>query len=156
MNARFLWAGALILFATVCAAAAPFEGHYRADSKNAKLNYVFAKKDEPFGGKPVTLIVFSEKDASKDPDPDFHAQMGKFGDAIAIKLMKDGDEWDVIGTELAHSASKHSGASASGIIHVADVSVANGEISGHFTTRPGEDLFGESLDVDLKFRVKQP
>ena len=70
--------------------------------------------------------------------------------------MKDGDKWDVIGTELAHSASKHSGASATGVIKASDVSVANGEISGHFATRPGEDVFGEPLDVDLHFHVKQP
>ena len=157
MTARIVFSCGLMLFALVANAAAPFEGHYRVAGKDAKLNYVTAAKDDPFFGKPVTLIVFSEKEAAKDDKHlDFNAQSGKLGDAIAIKLTKEGEEWSVIGTEIAHSASKHSGASASGIINVKDVSAANGEISGHFMTRPGEDVFGEPIDVDLKFHVKQP
>jgi hypothetical protein len=158
MNAKIVCCCGFALFAVTAIAAAPFEGHYRADGKDAKLNFVTAAKDEPFFGTPVTLIVFSEKEAPKGDDKhlDMYAQSGKLGDAIAVKLMKEKDEWSVIGTELAHSASKHSGASASGIIDVKDVSVANGEISGHFMTRPKEDVFGEPIDVDLKFHVKQP
>ena len=79
---RNVLSACLALFASAAMAAAPFEGHYRADGKDAKLNFVFAKKSDPFDGKPVTLIVFSEKDASKAKDPDFEAQMGKLGDAM--------------------------------------------------------------------------
>jgi hypothetical protein len=153
---RILLCSSLVLFATALWAAAPVEGTYSANGKDGKLVYALAKKSEPFSGKPVTLLILSEKDASKDPRPDFHAQMGDFGDALVIHLMKDGEEWDIIGSEFAHSALKHSGASGTGIVSVKDVTVANGEISGHLLTPPDSDMFGEPLVIDLRFHVKQP
>jgi hypothetical protein len=152
---RILLSCGLASFATVLCAA-PVEGTYSANGRDARLVYAFAKKGEPFSGKPVTLLIFSEQDASKDPRPDFHAQMGDLGDALVIRLMKDGDKWNVIGSEFAHSALKHSGASGTGIVSVSDVTVANGEISGHLTTHANADLFDEPLAIDLRFHVKQP
>ena len=102
------------------------------------------------------MLIFSEKDASKDSRPDFHAQMGDFGDALVIRLRQDGDTWDVIGSELAHSALKHSGVSASGIINAKDVAVANGVLAGHLVTTAGADIFGEPIAIGLKFQVKMP
>ena len=153
---RVLLCFGLMLFVTALWAAPPFEGTYSANGKNAKLAFLIAKKGDPFSGNPTTVLVFSEKDASKDPRADFHAQMGDLGDALVIRLMKDGDKWDVIGSEFAHSALKHSGASGTGIISVSDVTVANGEISGHLTTHANADLFDEPLAIDLRFHVKQP
>jgi hypothetical protein len=145
-----------LVFAGIALAAAPFDGKYVANGKEAKLAYLSAKKGEPFSGKPVTILIFSEKDASKDARADFHAQMGDLGDALVVHLSKGDDEWRVIGTEFAHSALKHSGASGSGIVSAKDVSLANGEISGHLVTEPNADLFDEPLTVDLKFHIKQP
>jgi hypothetical protein len=151
---RILLSSTLVVLVTALWAAAPVDGTYRANGKDAKLAYLLAKKGDPFSGKPTTVLIFSEKDASKDPRPDFHAQMGDLGDALVIRLMKDGDNWDVIGSEFAHAALKHSGASGTGIVSVKDVSAANGELSGHLTANT--DLFGESLVIDLRFHVKQP
>jgi hypothetical protein len=107
--------------------------------------------------KPVIQLVFSEKDASRSKSPDMDAQFGHLGDALAIKLQKGNDgRWDVIGSEFSHAALKHSGASASGLVEVRDVSVANGEISGHLFTKNGASIFDESVDIDLRFHVKQP
>jgi len=153
---RILVGFGLMLFVTALSAASAFEGTYSANGKNAKLAFLIAKKGDPFSGKPTTLLVFSEKDASQDARPDFHAQMGDLGDALVIRLMKDGDNWDVIGSEFAHSALKHSGASATGIVSVKDVTVANGDISGRLTTHADADLFDEPLAIDLRFQVKQP
>ncbi|HEY2396203.1 MAG TPA: hypothetical protein VGH81_09540 [Rudaea sp.] len=145
-----------VFAAGIALAAAPFDGKYVANGKDGKLAYLSAKKGEPFSGRPVTILIFSEKDASKDARADFHAQMGDLGDALVVHLSKGDDEWRVIGTEFAHSALKHSGASGSGIVSAKDVSLANGEISGHLVTEPNADLFDEPLTVDLKFRVRQP
>ena len=107
-------------------------------------------------GQPVIQLVLSEKDASGSKSPDFEAQMGHFGAALAVKLTKGSDGWDVIGTEFAHPALQHSGASGSGILEVKDVVVANGEISAHLFTKAKADLFGEPIVIDLTFHVKQP
>jgi hypothetical protein len=156
LSMGLLAGAALALASTLVAAAAPFQGTYQANGKDAKLAFLTAHKGEPFSGKPVTILIFSEKDASKDKRPDFHAQMGDFGDALVVHLRQDGATWDVIGTEFAHAALKHSGASGTGLVNVKDVKVAGGELSGHLATSPGSDLFGEPLSVDLTFHVKQP
>jgi hypothetical protein len=156
MTLRVLLSASLVLAVTTLLAAAPVEGTYKANGKDGKLAFVLAKKDEPFSGKPVTMLIFSEKDASKDARPDFHAQMGNFGDALVVRLSQDGKEWQIIGSELAHSALKHSGVSASGIMSVKDVTIANGEISGHLMTDAKADIFGEPIVVDLKFHARQP
>jgi hypothetical protein len=156
MPIRFLLVVGLALSTTALFAAAAVDGTYKANGKDGKLAYVLAKKDEPFSGKPVTMLVFTEKDASKDSKPDMHAQFGDLGDALVVRLSQDGDKWQVIGSELAHSALKHSGVSASGIFEVKDVKIANGEISGHLMTDPKADIFGEPIAIDLHFHVKQP
>ena len=137
-------------------AAAPFEGKFQANGKDANLNYLVASKGEPFGGKPTVNLVFTEKDASKDAKAEMHAHFGDLGDALVIHLMKEGDGWDVIGSEFMHSALKHSGASATGVVSIKNARTANGEISGDLVTSPGADLFGEALAVNLHFQVKQP
>jgi hypothetical protein len=145
----------LSLVVTAALAAPPFEGHYRDNGKDAKLNFVTAAKGQPFSGQPVTLIVFSEKEAPKDDKYlESDAGAGKFGDAIAIQLTKHGEEWWIISIKLVHSAWKQGGSSSD--ITIKDVNVANGEISGHLMTRPGAHLFDEPIDVDLQFHVKQP
>jgi hypothetical protein len=152
---RVLLFGCLVLPA-LALAAAPFEGSYKANGKDAKLAYLTARKGDAFAGHPVTILVFSEKDPGNEKDPGFKAQMGDLGDALVVHLSKDGEEWDIIGTEFAHAALKHSGASGTGILSVKDVKLAAGELSGHLFTKPGSDLFDEPLAIDLKFHVKQP
>ena len=66
---RLLMCCGLALFVTALWAAAAFEGTYSANGKNAKLAFLIAKKGDPFSGKPTTLLVFSEKDASQDARP---------------------------------------------------------------------------------------
>ena len=60
---------------------------------------------------------------------------------FTIEKPADATEWIVSGT---------------GIVTIKDVTVANGEISGHLMTHPNADLFDEPLVVDLHFHVKQP
>jgi hypothetical protein len=153
---RVLSSAVLLVLSASASAAVPFEGKFSANGKDAKLAFLMARKGDPFSGKPVTVLIFSEKDASKDKRPDFAAQMGDFGDALVIRLSGDGKAWNVIGSELTHSALKHSGVSASGMIDVKDVSIANGEISGRLLTAPKADIFGEPVAIDLKFHVRQP
>ncbi len=146
----------LVLCAGLAVAAGPVEGTFKANGKDAKLGYVVARKGDAFSGNPTVTLVFSEKDASKDPKPDMHAQFGDLGDALVIHLMNENGKYTVIGSEFAHSALKHSGASASGVVDIKDAASANGELSGHLVTGPDAKIFSEPIVVDLKFRVKQP
>jgi hypothetical protein len=157
MTARFRILLAVTLALSVSVAfGATFKGSFKANGADAKLAYLMTKKGTPFSGKPVTLLIFTEKDASKDPDPESNAQFGRLGDALVVHLEQDGDKWDVIGTEFMHASLKHSGASGAGIVAAENVKAAGGELSGHLFTKPGEDLFGEPIAVDLHFHAKQP
>jgi hypothetical protein len=137
-------------------AAAPFTGYYKANDKDAKLAYLTVRKGAPFSGNPVDILVFSEKDPGSEMNPASKAQGGDLGDALVVRLTKNGDRWDVIGSEFAHSALRHSGASSTGIVYVKDVTSAGDELSGHLYTNPDTDLFHEPLAIDLTFHVKQP
>src|ERR1700741_1188099 len=135
----------LALCVGLAIAAAPVEGTFKANGKDAKLTHLIAKKGEPFSGNPTVTLVFSEKDASKNDHPDMSAQFGELGDALVIRLMNDKGKYDVIGSEFSHSALKHSGASASGVVDIKDAAVANGELSGHLVTGPDATLFHEPI-----------
>ena len=90
------------------------------------------------------------------PSTDFHAAFGDFGNALVITLMKDGDGYSVIGAEFGHTALKHMGASATGVLDVKDVKAANGRLSGKLVSGADADIFGEPIKVDLAFDVKLP
>src|SRR5437868_13739727 len=59
------------------------------------------------------VLVFMEKDHSKDTKPDFNAAFGKFGSALIISLHEDGD---IYGCEVVHSAHQKQGFSSIGSI----------------------------------------
>ena len=143
----------LVMIASIASAASPVAGTYKANGQDAKLTFALAYPSEEFSGNPTTQLVFSEQDASADKRPDISALFGKFGSALVVKLMKDGDSYSVIGCEFGHQGLKHAGASAIGIVEAKDVKVTGGRISGHLVTAPDADIFDEPIVVDLKFDV---
>ncbi|MBX3697522.1 MAG: hypothetical protein KF811_06915 [Dokdonella sp.] len=146
----------IALFAAQAWAAKPVVGTYSANGQDGKLAFALALSGEPFSGNPTTKLVFTEKDASADKQPDFHAAFGDFGNALVITLMKDSDGYSVIGAEFGHTALKHMGASATGVLDVKDVKAANGRLSGKLVSGADADIFGEPIKVDLAFDVKLP
>ncbi len=146
-----------ILLCSLAVAQKPVDGSYRINGKEGKLAYLLAQKGEPFHDMPTTVLIFTEKDAGRDAKPDEAARMGRFGDALVVKLCKTDWGWDVLGGEFVHPAIADSHrASSSGIVKAKDVKVANGEITGRLKTDPGEKFLGQPIDVDLRFQVKQP
>jgi hypothetical protein len=123
-------------------------GIFKGNGKDAKLAYVSARWGEPFDGKPGIILVFTEKDHSKDKKPDFNASFGKFGSALVISLHDDGR---IYGCEVAHSAHKKQGFSSVGNIETGDFSFADGKVEGEITTNGQIETFGETWEVKLKF-----
>ncbi len=123
-------------------------GVFKGNSKDAKLAYVSAHWREPFGDKPSMVLVFTEKDHSKDKKPDFNAGFGKFGSALIVSLHEDGD---IFGCEVAHSALKHQNFSSIGKINTNDFEYADGQVKGELATDGPADVFGETWEVNLKF-----
>ena len=123
-------------------------GVFKGNGKDAKLAYVSAHWREPFGDKPSIMLVFTEKDHSKDKKPDFNAGFGKFGSALIVSLHEDGD---IFGCEVAHSALKHQNFSSIGKINTKDFEYADGQVKGELTTDGPDDVFGETWEVNVKF-----
>ena len=123
-------------------------GVFKGNGKDAKIAHVSAHWREPFGDKPSIVLVFTEKDHSKDKKPDFNAGFGKFGSALVVSLHEDGD---IFGCEVAHSALKHQNFSSIGKIQTNNFEYADGKVQGELTTDGPADVFGESWEVNVKF-----
>jgi len=123
-------------------------GVFKGNGKEAKLTYVSAHWREPFSDKPSMVLVFTEKDHSKDKKPDFNAGFGKFGSAVVVSLHEDGD---IFGCEVAHSALQHKNFSSVGTIKTNDFEYADGQVKGELTTDGPTDIFGETWEVNVKF-----
>jgi hypothetical protein len=123
-------------------------GVFKGNGKDVKLAYVSAHWREPFSDKPSMVLVFTEKDHSKDKKPDFDAGFGKFGTALIVSLHEEGD---IFGCEVAHSALKHQNFSSIGKINTNDFEYADGQVKGELATDGPADIFGETWEVNLKF-----
>jgi len=123
-------------------------GVFKGNGKDAKLAHVSAHWREPFADKPSIVLVFTEKDHSKDKKPDFNAGFGKFGSALIVSLHEDGD---IFGCEVAHTALKHQNFSSIGHIQTDDFQYADGQVQGGLATDGPTYVFGETWEVNVKF-----
>jgi hypothetical protein len=123
-------------------------GVFKGNGKDAKLAHVSAHWREPFSDKPSMVLVFTEKDHSKNKKPDFDAAFGKFGSALIISLHEDGG---IFGCQVVHTAHQKQGFSSIGSIHTNDFTFENGRVEGELTTDGQVDTFGETWEVKVKF-----
>src|SRR5262245_15524584 len=65
---------------------AEVSGVFKGNGKDSKLAFVSAQWREPFNDKPSIRLVFTEKDHSRDPKPDFNAAFGRYGSALIVSL----------------------------------------------------------------------
>jgi hypothetical protein len=152
---------ALLLLSPALAAAAedkkekepPVSGKFTGNGKEAKLAYAVAGKGEPYLDKPTTVLVFTEKDPSKEKKPKIAAGFGRLGSALVITVDAEGK---IIGCTVAHEAHKKSGFSTLGQLKMSDFKVADGKLKGKLATDGVADTFGEKWEVKLTFQVKAP
>ena len=123
-------------------------GVFKGNGKDAKLAHVSAHWREPFNNQPGMVLVFTEKDHSKDKKPDFNAAFGKFGSALIISLHEDGS---IFGCQVVHTAHQKQGFTSIGQIRTNDFQFADGQVQGGLTTDGQDEVFGETWEVNLKF-----
>jgi hypothetical protein len=123
-------------------------GLFKGNGKEAKLVYASARWTEPFSDKPSIMLVFTEKDHSKEKKPDMGAMFGKFGSALIISLHEDGS---IFGCQVVHSAHQKQGFSSVGSIEATEFTYSDGKVEGELTTSGPVDTFGETWEVNLKF-----
>jgi hypothetical protein len=130
---------------------APVSGVFTGNGKEAKLAFVSAVKSD--SGKDRIVIIFTEKDHSKEKNPRVKAYFGDFGSALIITVTPEGK---VVGCEVAHAAHKKSGFTDIGTLKTTDFKIADGKVTGKLTTGGETETFGEKWEVKLTFEVKQP
>jgi hypothetical protein len=123
-------------------------GVFKGNGKEAKIARVSAHWREPFNNQPGMVLVFTEKDHSKDKKPDFNAAFGRFGSALIISLHEDGD---IFGCQVVHTAHQKQGFSSIGSIKTNNFKFEDGKVEGELTTDGQVDTFGETWEVNLKF-----
>ncbi len=129
-------------------------GVFNGNDKPATLTQVTAHKGEE-SGKPVTILVFSSKDQTGDPKPDFDALFGKLGDALVVKVFADGQ---VYSGDIVHSNLDAPGGSiqTSGVLKISDFKLTGGRISGHLTSNGPHEFHDLKWEVDLTFETSAP
>ena len=123
-------------------------GVFKGNGKDAKLAHVSAHWREPFGDEPSIVLVFTEKDHSRDRKADITANFGKYGSALLISLHEDGS---IFGCQVVHSAHSKSGFTSLGKIRTNDFEYTNGKVEGELTTDGELETFGETWEANLKF-----
>jgi hypothetical protein len=123
-------------------------GVFKGNGKEAKLAHVSAHWREPFNNQPGMVLVFTEKDHSKDKKPDFNAVFGRFGSALIISLHEDGG---IFGCQVVHTAHEKQGFTSIGQIKTNNFQFADGQVQGELTTDGQAEVFGETWEVNLKF-----
>jgi len=131
----------------------PVSGVFKGNGQEAKLAYVSASKGEPFADKPTIVIVFTEKDHSKDKKPRTGAMFGKYGSALIITVYEDGK---IVGCQVAHAAHQKGTFNSIGTIKMSDFKLEGGKIQGKLSTGGEAETFGQKWEVDLKFQAKAP
>ncbi len=143
------WAGA--------AGQGALSGTFVVAGKAAALKYASAYKSDPESGKPVTVLVLTTKDQSKDSKATVDALFGKFGDAIVVKVFDDGKIYsaDVLhsGFDLPNNTLTLLGDAP---LSIKDFKNADGAISGTLTSGGAQEVRGQKWEVNLTFKVKTP
>jgi hypothetical protein len=147
-----LTAGAQVVTAPPPAPSGPVKpsvtGEFQGNGQAAKLAYVSAQPGEAFDGKPVTVIVFTEKDHSRDAKAATNAGFGTYGSALVVSVLPDGK---IIGCEVSHAAHAKRPFSTSGTIRIGQFELGNGRVAGEITTDGEQKFFDQTWDVKLKF-----
>lgn len=131
----------------------PVSGLFKGNGQDGKLAFASAQKGDPINDKPTVVLIFTEKDHSKEKNPRIKAFFGDFGSALIITCTHDGK---VVGCEVAHSNHKKSGFNDLGVMKSKDFKIADGKVAGKLTTDGEVDTFGEKWEVKIEFAVKSP
>ena len=123
-------------------------GSFNGNGKGAKLAYVSARPGEPFNDQPSIVLVFTEKDHSKEKRPDIKAGFGDFGSALIISLDEDGS---IFGCQVAHAAHAKRGFTSLGSIRTASLDLGEGRVEGQIKTDGEVTTFDQTWEVDIKF-----
>ena len=137
----------------VIGAGAEVTGTFNGNDQEAKLAFVSVQKGTPVGGKQTLRLIFTEKDHSKDEQPDLKALFGNYGSALVIQIQPDGK---VVTCDINHQAFTTKPISSPTSVKMSEFKNDGGWISGKLATDGKDDAFGQTWRVSLTFKAKAP
>lgn len=126
-------------------------GVFLGNGQPARLAFVSAHKGRPVGGKETIKLVFTEKDHSRDEQPELKALFGDYGSALVVAIQPDGK---VVTCDIRHEAHTQKPISSPDAVKMSSFKSERGQISGKLAGK-GE-AFGQTWEVDLPFNTKAP
>ena len=143
-----------VLCATQSGAAdAEVSGIFKGNDQPAKLAFVSAHKGTAIAGNGTIKLVFTERDHSKDAQPDLKALFGDYGSALVIGIKLDGK---VITCDILHAAHKQKPISSPASIKMTEFKNKGAQIWGKLATEGKAEAFGQNWEISLNFRTKIP
>jgi hypothetical protein len=137
---------ALGLFSTIPARAdSPVSGTYVINGKPVQLKYARFIKGEPFDDKETTVVILSEKDATKSKSPENDTMFGKLGGGLVLTITSDGQ---LIGTQVVKDKVQFS---ASGNIKLTDYKAEGGTVTGKIATDGQQTFFETTWQIEVSF-----
>ena len=133
------------------AADSEMSGVFNGNDQPAKLAFVSVHKGTPVAGKETVKLVFTEKDHSKDAQPDLKALFGDYGSALVVGIQTDGK---VVTCDIAHQALTQKPISSPTSVKMSEFKNEAGQISGKLATDGKQEAFGQTWEVNLTFRTK--
>jgi hypothetical protein len=143
----------LLSAAQLPAADSEVNGVFLENDQPAKLAFVSAHKATPVAGQERIALVFTEKDHSKDAQPELKALFGNYGSALVVGIHADGK---VVTCDIAHEALKQKPISSPSSVKMSDFRNEAGQISGKVATDSRQEAFGQTWEVSLIFKVTAP
>ena len=143
----------LLSAAQLRAADSEVSGVFKGNDQPARLAFVSAHRGTPVGGKDTIKLMFTEKDHSKDQQPDLKALFGDYGSALVIGIQPDGK---VVTCDIAHEAHKQKPISSPSSVKMSEFKNEGGQISGKLASDGKQEAFGQTWKVNLVFKTKAP
>jgi hypothetical protein len=148
-----IFVGVVVATAEGGAADSDVTGIFKGNDQPAKLAFVSAYKGTPVGGKEIIKLVFTEKDHSKDAEPDLKALFGNYGSALVVGIQLDGK---VATCDVLHAAHTQKPISSPTSVKMSNFKREGDQISGNLATDGKAEAFGQSWEVNLTFKTKAP
>jgi hypothetical protein len=143
----------LLSAAQLPAADPEVNGVFLGNDQPAKLAFISAHKATPVAGQETIALVFTEKDHSKDTQPELKALFGNYGSALVVGIHADGK---VVTCDIVHEALKQKPISSPSSVKMSDFRNEAGQISGKVATNGRQEAFGQTWEVSLTFKMTAP
>src|SRR3984893_5700905 len=139
------------LFSTIPARAdTPVSGTYVINGKPVQLKYARVIKGEPFSDKETTVVILTEKDASKSKSPENDTMFGKLGGGLILTITSDGE---LVGTQIVKDKVQFS---SSGDIKLTEYKAEGGKVTGKVATDGPQTFFKDTWQINLTFAAAGP